>query len=123
MNRDIRFRVWDGKDMYAPGEAMIVFPEDGKLAVYYDWRGWENGTPIRDAVLMQFTGLCDVEGREVYEGDVVEWDREGDLETARGVVMWEPGAFFCEQADGDQYLLSAIGGVRVVGNMYEQVPA
>jgi len=66
-NRIIKFRAWDGKKM---SKIPFAITQDGILCS-------GNGvaylaTSITDSfVLMQFTGLHDKNGREIYEGDVV----------------------------------------------------
>lgn len=73
MNREIKFRIWDveNKEMlkvqeldFEPtfyGERIAIRPDQ-----YNDYFDTE------DMILMQFTGLHDKNGKEIYEGDIVK---------------------------------------------------
>jgi hypothetical protein len=63
--REIKFRYWDSflKQMY--------------YSDYWIWEEWQGAiqqtTP--DRITMQFTGMLDKSGKEIYEGDIL--DRKG----------------------------------------------
>lgn len=63
--RTIKFRAWDkeNKRMYDGlpnfGSKVWWFPDEGY------------GVSLKELELMQFTGLLDKNGKEIYEGDVV----------------------------------------------------
>ena len=63
---------------------------------------------------MQFTGIHDKNGKEIYEGDILENQKE------RSVVYFEDGCFYVKFKD----CRYRIGGfdrnyIRVIGNIHE----
>lgn len=66
MNREIKFRVWDKKQNRMFSHKLInQYDKDG----YVLWGDIFSGRE-ETAEIMQFTGLKDKNGREMYEGDI-----------------------------------------------------
>jgi hypothetical protein len=100
--RQIKFRVWDGaKLMYDPQ----VFPEDHKLNRIFAMMGtdWE---------FDQFTGLLDKNGKEIWEGDIVDGRR-----------YWRPKLFGRRVARMDSLGLNDLerwhNDIEIIGNIHE----
>ena len=95
MNREIKFRVWNGKEIE-------MFTLDNDFDCISGW--------LKDSTLMQFTGLKDRagEGQDVYEGDIFEvvfsdtpngFSRLGSEPTiilVKAIVVFIFGAFHIE---------------------------
>jgi hypothetical protein len=111
--RQIKFRAWDGKRMTTSG---IMFNSTTGCLVVPD------GSQMK---LMQFTGLHDKNGVEIYEGDVVAGYK------CKFPVIWENGAFMWggeflgHDIDADDQggvfisPIEGIGCLEIIGNIHQ----
>jgi uncharacterized phage protein (TIGR01671 family) len=115
MTREIKFRAWDKdcKEWVKQTGNPYVFPFEGIVAMTCSGNGCgyiskEDYSGYYE--LSQFTGLHDKNGKEIYEGDIIEWchKRQVVKATAGG---WNP--FIADmQTDGSWHY-------EVIGNLYE----
>lgn len=122
--REIRFRAWDkakkemrndyvGKSGDGKGDWIIFFETMDKKGEIF------NPYPRERFELIEFTGLKDRDGKEIYEGDILE-NRLGT-----GLIEWKDNGFWmklikCEDEEDKQFHwdFSMEEPNKVIGNIY-----
>ena len=98
--RILKYRAWDGKRMD------------------YDWKDWVS---LKNVDPMQYIGLCDKNGNEIYECDVLT-----NKFNCWGIVQYEGDGFMAvmNYSDGSKapIKLSAFStALEICGNIFENI--
>ena len=106
--REIKFRAWYHGSML-PWEWLDTSLNCVWTAI--NAQQYDNPEPV----LMQYTGLKDKNGKEIYEGDIVISDNKG----TRDEIVFSTGCF-CLKSAMMYYEASYWGDeIEVIGNIYE----
>lgn len=116
MSRDIKFRAWHDGGEY-PEEAQMLYVGDKQgtthpldCCIYY-----MGGQPV---TLMQYTGLKDKNGVEIYEGDIVQnraaWGGSIDA------IVFQDGCFGVKDGPGVMTFQDVHpSDFEIIGNIHE----
>ena len=100
--REIKFRVWDSISK-----------------AFHYWGNIQNNNfndfDLEHYTLLQFTGLKDINGRDIYEGDVCKY------KNYKGVVSYEFRGYQCKPKNhnGLDVLSYREDLIEVIGNIYQ----
>lgn len=113
MNRPLKFRAWNSKSKQMVYKVNIDYnghANDGQSYITY-------GPP--DAV-MQFTGMKDKRGKDLYEGDIIQHFITGYIFS----IVYKDGAF-CLKAENDHpnkgvfFGLNTLDNMEIKGNIFQ----
>ena len=113
-NREIKFRAWRGMDM--------IYQEDESSAAAAHFFNRVHGQHH----IMQFTGLKDSLGKDICEGDVIEFDLNSEMEneTDIGIVRFSKQGFWTSQDEDhfEEILAEELESfpTKVIGNIYQK---
>jgi len=111
MNREIKFRAWDDREKMWVDLSNRAISEDGKVCFVEDqFLSLDEHFPI----LMQFIGLKDKNGKEIYEGDIVK-NHNGYTK----FIEWEDGGFVVKSKTRIDFCQDCADNCEVIGNIYE----
>ena len=108
--REIKFRAWD-----------LISKKMVQVIHFYN-----HNDVYPDYIFMQYTGLKDANGKEIYEGDIVRYMDSLYYKTIHQIVWNDNFACFSykpykftDNGGDDDVTLSYIHKFEVIGNIYE----
>lgn len=126
--REIKFRVWDEieKRMHYPGPTSHKdnpwWIDTDEEVIKFSIQDAYNGSDF-EGELMQYTGLKDKNGKEIYEGDLLSTDFMIKEKIQPRLVRWlgaqfEP--FYDVEDQRDNFrVIDGLWDWKVIGNIYE----
>lgn len=104
--REIKFRYWNGVTNIMVNNPEMPYKEGWTIEQLFSDRGW---------IWQQFTGLTDKNGKEIYEGDVVQFNTKGRNEMVYEVKWSDHKTGF----KPTRLTYTNHQEIEVIGNVYE----
>jgi len=118
--REIKFRAWDAEreQMFTHPKWVEFRAKHGVITAH----NYNRASNVQTLELMQFTGLTDKNGVEIYEGDIVKFKWLGEY---TGVIKYEDCGFGLSYNANDEQMNVAMRrfyfdkNAEVIGNIHE----
>jgi uncharacterized phage protein (TIGR01671 family) len=112
--RDIKFRAWsDGIMYYLKRDQWWYFGDSGYCSLNDEWGNILcDSLESKDFYLMQYTGLKDKKGNEIYDGDIVKGFLPNDFVKKRIFQVIKPEF-------GHYSVISSLVEIEIIGNIHE----
>ena len=136
MNREIKFRGKDYENKWRYGDLVQEKWGQGKaIMIKKNTTAWS----VLEDTVGQFTGLKDENGKEIYEGDIIEFSYDEfignfDTKVAKGTIEFTNGTFLIKtfeiegkkvkDTDNEEwFLLYTVNTctLKVIGNVHENL--
>jgi len=85
MSREIKFRAWIDNELLSHEQLIDMDQETHAIYTIITNEEKEDGVSF-----MQYTGLKDKNGKEIYEGDIIYWEIDNGvgIESYTAIVKW-----------------------------------
>lgn len=120
MLREIKFRIWDSKEMYDTETLDLIGDMASPYRTLDDESEFIPYGNNEKGKLMQFTGLKDKNNKEIYEGDILKANKKWfKLGNDVGIVGFHKGQYCVRDDEWDNTDYITNRKVEVIGNIYE----
>ncbi|MGV8144423.1 MAG: YopX family protein [Methanothermobacter sp.] len=126
MKREIKLRVWTGKQMIYPSEINDYDLSYNRTGNWSLWKRKEEESKLicneidnPEMELLEYTGLKDINDKEIYEGDILDISRIFDGRD-HDIVIFKYGGFALKQEFSTDFLVKICNSFKIVGNIYEK---
>jgi len=116
MNREIKFRAFD--------DGVMLYSHNNTINNSNIQNEWFFNSIREDAIVMQYTGLKDKNGKEIYEGDICTMFTDAPTEVVfkDGAFGYDDQSWYFISFDQNQWFAwkeGASDNIEIIGNIYE----
>lgn len=119
--RETKFRIWGKEEECWVSIDSIVLDSNGSIAYLVPEVDDQPPYLEEEVEIMQYIGLKDVNGKDIYENDIVESNYKYAQPKISQIIMEDGNSYIAGEdlATGNEMLVSDhVNEIKVIGNVY-----
>ena len=115
----MKYRLWCKDKNEWEKDSWVILPNGNLMWVEYG--NLVGGVYMKNHVLVKSTGFKDIEGKEIYEGDIIRYWDNFDEHYRLAVIKLDKGGFIItnNRINWNIGLTNKDDKIKIVGNIYE----
>ena len=115
----MRYRLWCKDKNEWEKDSWVILPNGNLMWVEYG--NLVGGVYMKNHILVRSTEFKDIEGKEIYEGDIIRYWDNFDERYKLAIIKLNKGSFIMtnDRINWDIGVTNKDDKIRIVGNIYE----
>ena len=115
----MKYRLWCKDKNEWEKDDWVILPNGNLMWVEYG--NLVGGVYMKNHVLVKSTEFKDIEGKEIYEGDIIRYWDNFDERYKLAIIKFDKGSFIMtnDRINWDIGLINKDDKIKIVGNIYE----
>ena len=115
----MKYKLWCKDKNEWEKDSWVILPNGNLMWVEYG--NLVGGVYMKNYILVKSTGVKDIEGKEIYEGDIIRYWDNFDERYKLAIIKFDKGSFIManDRINWDIGVTNKDDKVKIVGNIYE----
>ena len=115
----MKYRLWCKDKNEWEKDSWVILPNGDLMWVEYG--NLVGGVYMKNHILVRSTEFKDIEGKEIYEGDIIRYWDNFDERYKLAIIKFNKGSFIMtnDRINWDIGVTNKDDKIRIVGNIYE----